>query len=183
MLNNELFATGVQLQSDVGGKMKIASEAKSVLDQAAFVQMVFFIAGNYSAKIKAKTKKAGKFQTELVETHSFPKRHAQTISSIALNKKICKIVRDAVTMVSPGIVVMNDDTLIVDDSAAFAQFVTDTLAANELTTINKQKAFIADPVDPIQKILEMIDKLDKEQQQDFDGCYEIYKNASTTEKE
>ena len=54
-----------------------------------------------------------------------------------------------------------------------AQFVTDILADNELTTINKLKAYIAAPVDKVAKLLEAIAKLDDEELEDFKAGYEI----------
>jgi hypothetical protein len=70
------------LQADIDTRAKLARETKQAANDAAFVQMVLFIAGNQIAKIKGGTKKAGQFQTALIESHNFPKRHAQTVASI-----------------------------------------------------------------------------------------------------
>jgi hypothetical protein len=50
-----------------------------------------------------------------------------------------------------------------------AQAVASILAQNELTTVNKLKAFIAPPVDKVAKLLEAIAKLESEELESFKG--------------
>ena len=161
-LRNALFNNAIALQADLDKRTVTASRAKQELNDAAYVQMVLFIAGNQSEKINAGTKKAGALQAQLIEAHGFKKRHAQTITSISLNKNIFKMVAGGLSKLPEP---KNDGQL--------AQFVTDILADNELTTINKLKAYIAAPVDKVAKLLEAIAKLDDEELEDFKAGYEI----------
>ncbi len=159
-MENVLFKSAIELQADVLAKTKAKTEATNNLNNSAFVQMVMFIAGNQSEKIKPKSKKAGAFQAELIEAHGFKKRHAQTITSVSLNKNIFKMVAEGLAKIDTP---KNDGQL--------AQFVTDILADNELTTVNKLKAYIADPVDKVAKLLEAIAKLDDEERESFNVGY------------
>jgi hypothetical protein len=154
-MENTLFSNAIALQADIDRRAKLASETKQAANDAAFVQMVLFIAGNQSAKIQGGTKKAGQFQSALIEAHNFPKRHAQTVASIALNKKICALVNKGLA----GRTIENDANL--------AQVVTDILADNELTSVNKLKSFIAAPVDRVAKLLEALAKLDEDELESF----------------
>lgn len=158
---NTLFSNAIALQDDINTRAKLASETKQAANDAAFVQMVLFIAGNQIAKIKAGTKKAGQFQAVLIESHGFPKRHAQTVASIALNKKISALIQSGLANIECG----ND--------AETAQAVASILAENELTTVNKLKAYIAPPVDKVAKLLEAIAKLDDDEMESFKDGFEI----------
>jgi hypothetical protein len=162
-MENVLFNNAIALQADLDKRTATASKAKEELNAAAYVQMVLFIAGNQSSKIKAGTKKAGQFQSELIEAHGFKKRHAQTITSISLNKNIAK-------MIASGLAKLDEPQT---GPAALVQLVTDILAENELTSVNKLKAYIATPVDRVAKLLEAIAKLDAEELEDFKAGYEI----------
>jgi hypothetical protein len=157
-MENTLFSNAIALQADIETRAKLARETKQDADDAAFVQMVLFIAGNQIAKIKGGTKKAGQFQTALIESHNFPKRHAQTVASIALNKKIFALIglKDGVSCTDGGL----------------AQLVGEILVANELTTINKLKAYIAPPVDRVAKLLEAISKLEEDELESFKVAFE-----------
>jgi hypothetical protein len=158
-MENTLFSNAIALQSDIDRRAKLASETKQAANDAAYVQMVLFIAGNQTAKIKGGTKKAGQFQTVLIESHNFPKRHAQTISSIALNKKIFEMIASSW-----------DGVACTDGK--LAQIVGEILAANELTTVNKLKAYIAPPVDKVAKLLEAIAKLESEEFESFKAAFD-----------
>jgi hypothetical protein len=158
-MENTLFDNAIALQADIDKRAKLASETKQAANDAAFVQMVLFIAGNQSAKIKGGTKKAGQFQTALIENHGFQKRHAQTVASIALNKKIFALIASSW-----------DGVACTDGK--LAQIVGDILAANELSTVNKLKAFIAPPVDKVAKLLEAIAKLESEELESFKVAFE-----------
>ena len=103
---------------------------------------------------------AAAWQLNLVEQHSFPKRHAQTIASISLNKNL-------VRLVIKGLAKLDTPTSEVE----LLQMVTDILAENELTTVNKLKQFIADPVDRVAKLLEAIAKLDADERESFNVGY------------
>ena len=166
-LRNALFNNAIALQADLNKRADIAKGAKQALDDAAYVQMVLFIAGNQSEKINAGTKKAGSLQTQLIEAHGFKKRHAQTITSISLNKNIFKLVARGLAKLDTP---QNDGQL--------AQFVTDILSENELTSVNKLKAYIAAPVDKVAKLLEAIAKLDEEELDSFKAGYEILTGES-----
>jgi hypothetical protein len=159
-MENTLFDNAIALQADIDSRTKLARETKQSANDAAYVQMVFFIAGNQAAKIIGGTKKAGQFQAVLIESHSFPKRHAQTVASIALNKKIGALVKEGLTDIE-----CNTD-------AETSQAVANILAANELTTVNKLKAFIAPPVDRVAKLLEAISKLESEEFESFKAAFE-----------
>jgi len=160
-MENMLFKGAIALQADLDKRTAKAGKAKQEAENAAYVQMVLFIAGNQSEKIKAGTKKAGALQAELIEAHGFKKRHAQTITSISLNKNIFKMVAD-------GLAKLDEHQT---GSAYLAQQVTDILAENELTTVNKLKQFIADPVDRVAKLLEAIAKLDDDEFESFNVGY------------
>jgi hypothetical protein len=159
-MDNVLFANAIALQADLDKRAATASKAKQALNDASFVQMVLFIAGNQSEKINAGTKKAGALQAQLIEAHGFKKRHAQTITSISLNKNIFKMVAGGLAKLPEP---KNDGQL--------AQFVTDVLAENELTTVNKLKAYIAAPVDKVAKLLEAIAKLDDDELDQFRAAF------------
>jgi hypothetical protein len=159
-MDNVLFANAIALQADLDKRASTASKAKQALNDAAYVQMVLFIAGNQSENIKAGTKKAGAFQSALIEEFGFKKRHAQTIASISLNKNIFKIVSEGLAKLPEP---KNDGQL--------AQFVTDILADNELTSVNKLKAYIAAPVDKVAKLLEAIAKLDDDELDQFRAAF------------
>lgn len=161
-MENALFKNAIALQADLDKRTAKASKAKQELNAAAYVQMVLFIAGNQSEKINAGTKKAGAMQAQLIEAHGFKKRHAQTITSISLNKNIFKMVASGLAKLPAP---KNDGQL--------AQFVTDILADNELTSVNKLKAYIAAPVDKVAKLLEAIAKLDAEELEDFKAGFEV----------
>jgi uncharacterized protein YbcC (UPF0753/DUF2309 family) len=157
-MENTLFNNAIALQADIDTRAKLASETKKAANDAAFVQMVLFIAGNQIAQIKGGTKKAGQFQTALIESHNFPKRHAQTVASIALNKKIFALIG------------LKDGVSCTDGK--LAQIVGEILVANELTTVNKLKAFIAPPVDRVAKLLEAISKLEEDELESFKVAFE-----------
>ena len=159
-MENTLFTSAIALQADIDTRVKLASETKQSANDAAFVQMVFFIAGNQAAKIIGGTKKAGQFQTVLIEGHNFPKRHAQTVASISLNKKLSALVKKGLTDIE------------CDNDAETSQAVANILAANELTTVNKLKAYIAPPVDKVAKILEALAKLEREEFESFKVAFE-----------
>jgi cytochrome c len=154
-MENTLFSNAIALQADIDRRAKLASETKQAANDAAYVQMVLFIAGNQAAKIQGGTKKAGQFQSALIEAHNFPKRHAQTVASIALNKKINALVKKGLATTECG----ND--------AETTQAVADILADNELTSVNKLKSFIAAPVDRVAKLLEALAKLDEDELESF----------------
>ena len=160
---NTLFVKAIELQTDVAKKSKTVKTAKTKHDAAAFVQMVLFITGNQSEKIKPGTKKAGSFQANLIDNHAFPKRHAQTISSISLNKSIFDLI-------SKGLAGLDEPT----DDVHLAQQVTDLLIENGLETINKLKSHIATPSDRVQKLLEAIAKLEQDQREDFQAKYDAW---------
>jgi len=161
-MENVLFNDAIALQADLDNRTNTAAKAKQALNDAAFVQMVLFISGNQSEKINAGTKKAGALQAQLVEAHGFKKRHAQTITSVSLNKNIFK-------MVSSGLAKLETP----ENNGQLAQFVTDILADNELTSVNKLKAYIRQPVDEVAKLLEAVAKLDDEKLEDFKAGFEI----------
>jgi hypothetical protein len=163
-MENVLFNNAIELQADLDKRNATASKAKQSLNDAAYVQMVLFIAGNQSEKIKSGTKKAGALQAQLIEAHGFKKRHAQTIASISLNKNIFK-------MVAAGLALLDEP----QSNGQLAQFVTDILAENELTTVNKLKAYIATPVDKVAKLLEAIAKLDDDELDSFKAGFESMK--------
>ncbi len=160
-MENVLFKGAIALQADLDKRTAKAGKAKQELNDAAFVQMVLFIAGNQSEKINAGTKKAGALQAQLIEAHGFKKRHAQTITSVSLNKNIFKMVAGGLAKLDTP---KNDGQL--------AQFVTDVLADNELTSVNKLKAYIAAPVDKVAKLLEAITKLDEDELDSFKAGFE-----------
>ncbi len=159
-MENALFTSAVALQADIDSRVKLASETKQAANDAAYVQMVLFIAGNQTAKIKGGTKKAGQFQTVLIESHNFPKRHAQTVASIALNKKISALVQNGLANTE------------CQTDAETTQAVANILAENELTTVNKLKAYIAPPVDKVAKLLEAIAKLESEEFESFKAAFD-----------
>lgn len=161
-MTNKLFQDAIALQADLDKRSNTATKAKQALNDAAYVQMVLFIAGNQSEKINAGTKKAGALQAQLIEAHGFKKRHAQTITSISLNKNIFKMVSEGLAKLDTP---KNDGQL--------AQFVTNILADNELTSVNKLKEYIRTPVDKVTKLLEAIAKLDDDELEDFKAGYEI----------
>jgi hypothetical protein len=158
-MENTLFDNAIALQADIDTRVKLARETKQAANDAAFVQMVLFIAGNQIAQIKGGTKKAGQFQTTLIESHNFPKRHAQTVASVSLNKKIFTLIASSWDGVS-----CTDGKL--------AQIVGEILVANELNTINKLKAFIAPPVDRVAKLLEAISKLEEDELESFKTAFD-----------
>ena len=170
-MENVLFKSAIELQADVLAKTKEKSEATTNLNNAAFVQMVMFIAGNVDShdkngnrrpQINGGTKLAGSFQVNLVENHQFTKRQAQTVASISFNKKLTGLViRGLAGSDTPE----NDQELL--------QTVTNILADNELTTVNKLKAYIAAPVDKVAKLLEAIAKLDDGELEDFKAGFEV----------
>jgi hypothetical protein len=155
-MDNVLFANAIALQADLDKRTAAATKAKQALNDAAYVQMILFISGNQSENIKAGTKKAGAFQAQLVEEYGFKKRHAQTITSVSLNKNIFK-------MVSEGLAKLPEPK----NDGQLAQYVTDILADNDLTSINKLKSYIAAPVDKVAKLLEAIGKLDEDEMDSF----------------
>lgn len=161
-MENALFKGAIALQADLDKRTAKAGKAKQELNDAAFVQMVLFIAGNQSEKIKAGTKKAGALQAQLIEAHGFKKRHAQTITSVSLNKNIFKMVADGLSKLDEN----------QTGSVYLVQQVTDVLAENELTTVNKLKAYIAAPVDKVAKLLEAITKLDEDELDSFKAGFE-----------
>jgi hypothetical protein len=171
---NAHFDNAIALQSDIAARTKTAKDSKTKLDQAAFVQMVMFITGNVDGNrdktgnrlptIKGKTKAAAAWKEDLIEQHKFPKRHAQTIASIALNKNLVRIV-------IKGLVKLGAPYGYETTEVELLQMVTDILAENELTTVNKLKQFIADPVDRVAKLLEAIAKLDTDERESFDIGY------------
>ena len=164
-MENVLFQSAIELQADVLAKTKAKSEATTNLNNSAFVQMVMFIAGNVNnfdkagnrrPEINGKTKLAGAFQENLVEKHQFTKRQAQTVASISFNKKLT------------GLVIRELSKLdMPKDNKQLAQFVTDILADNELTSVNKLKSYIEGPVDEVAKLLEKIAKLDQDKFEDL----------------
>ncbi len=158
-MDNVLFSNAIALQADIDSRVKLASETKQAANDAAYVQMVLFIAGNQAAKIIGGTKKAGQFQTVLIESHNFPKRHAQTVASIALNKKINALVKKGLNVIE------------CKTDAETTQAVANILAENELTTVNKLKAYIAPPVDKVAKLLEAIAKLESEEFESFKAAF------------
>ena len=166
-MDNALFNNAIALQADLDKRNAKAGKAKQEANAAAYVQMVLFIAGNQSAKINAGSKKAGALQAQLIESHGFKKRHAQTITSISLNKNIFKMVASGLAKKAEP---KNDGQL--------AQFVTDILAEAELTSVNKLKDYIRQPVDKVAKLLEAIAKLDDEELEDFKAGYEILTGES-----
>ena len=163
---NAHFDNAIALQGDIAARTKTAKDSKTELDQAAFVQMVMFITGNVDGNhdkngnrvptIKGNTKAAAAWKESLIERHSFPKRHAQTVASISLN-------RNLVRLVIKGLAKLDTPTSEVE----LLQMVTDILAENELTTVNKMKAFISEPVDKVAKLLEAIAKLEDEDRESF----------------
>ena len=159
-MENTLFTSAIALQGDIDSRTKLARETKQAANDAAYVQMVLFIAGNQSAKINGGTKKAGQFQAVLIESHGFPKRHAQTVASIALNKKISVLIEKGL------------DVIECETDAEKTQAVASILAENELTTVNKLKAFIAPPVDKIAKLLEAISKLEEDELESYKVAFE-----------
>ena len=161
-MENVLFKGAIALQADLDKRTAKAGKAKQELNDAAFVQMVLFIAGNQSEKINAGTKKAGALQAQLIEAHGFKKRHAQTITSVSLNKNIFKMVADGLSKLDEN----------QTGSVYLVQQVTDVLAENELTTVNKLKAYIAAPVDKVAKLLEAITKLDEDELDSFKAGFE-----------
>jgi len=160
-MDNVLFANAIALQADLDKRTAAATKAKQALNDAAYVQLVLFIAGNQSEKINAGTKKAGALQTTLIEEYGFKKRHAQTITSVSLNKNIFK-------MVACGLAKLDTP----QNNGQLAQFVTDILTENELTSVNKLKAYIAAPVDKVAKLLEAIAKLDEDELDSFKAGFE-----------
>jgi hypothetical protein len=159
-MDNALFQNAIALQADLDKRTAAATKAKQALNDAAYVQLVLFIAGNQSEKINAGTKKAGALQTTLIEEYGFKKRHAQTVTSIALNKNIFK-------MVSEGLAKLPEPK----NDGQLAQYVTDILADNDLTSINKLKSYIAAPVDKVAKLLEAIAKLDDDELDQFRAAF------------
>jgi hypothetical protein len=155
-MDNALFNNAIALQADLDKRTATASKAKQALNDAAYVQLILFISGNQSEKIKAGTKKAGQLQAQLIEEYGFKKRHAQTITSVSLNKNIFKMVSEGLAKLDTP---KNDGQL--------AQFVTDILADNELTSVNKLKAYIRQPVDKVAKLLEAIAKLEGDEFEDL----------------
>jgi len=155
-MDNVLFKGAIALQADLDKRTAKAGKAKQEVDDAAYVQMVLFIAGNQSEKIKAGTKKAGALQAQLIEAHGFKKRHAQTITSVSLNKTIYNIIAEGITKRETP-----------ENDGQLAQIVTDILSDYELTTVNKLKAYIAAPVDKVAKLLEAITKLDEDELDSF----------------
>lgn len=160
-MENALFNNAIALQADLDNRYSVFAKAKQSVNDAAYVQLVLFIAGNQSEKISAGTKKAGALQAQLIEAHGFKKRHAQTITSISLNKNIFKMVASGLAKLDTP---QNDGQL--------AQFVTDILADNELTSVNKLKAYIRQPVDKVAKLLEAIAKLDDDELDSFKAGFE-----------
>ncbi len=161
-MENTIFDNAIALQADIADRAKLAKATKKAADDAAYVQIVLFIAGNQYEKIKAGTKKAGQFQTALIESHNFPKRHAQTISSIALNKKICALVNKGLVCRT---IELDDRT--IENDARLVRAVSDILADEDLTSVNKLKAYIAAPVDRVSKLLEAIAKLEEDELESF----------------
>ena len=161
------------MQADVLAKTKAKSEATNNLNNSAFVQMVMFIAGNVNRfdkagkrrpEINGGTKLAGAFQVDLVDNHQFTKRQAQTVcrGGISFNKKLT------------GLVIRGLGGLDVpENNQELLQDVTNILAENELTTVNKLKAYIAAPVDrKVAKLLEAITKLDEDELDSFKAGFE-----------
>jgi len=169
-MDNVLFKSAIELQADVLAKTKAKSEATNNLNNSAFVQMVMFIAGNVNRfdkagkrrpEINGGTKLAGAFQVDLVDNHQFTKRQAQTVASISFNKKLT------------GLVIRGLGGLDVpENNQELLQDVTNILAENELTTVNKLKAYIAAPVDKVAKLLEAITKLDEDELDSFKAGFE-----------
>jgi len=164
-MENVLFKSAIELQADVLAKTKEKSEATNNLNNSAFIQMVMFIAGNVNRfdkngnrrpEINGGTKQAGAFQVNLVENHQFTKRQAQTVASISFNKKLT------------GLVIRGLAGLDVpENNQELLQTVTYILADNELTSVNKLKAYIKDPVDEVAQLLEKIAKLDQDKFEDL----------------
>lgn len=61
-MENALFNNAIALQADLDKRTATASKAKQALNDAAFVQMVLFIAGNQSEKINAGTKRLAHYK-------------------------------------------------------------------------------------------------------------------------
>ena len=171
-MTNSLFADAIALQADINSRNKVTKESKTALDETRYVQMVLFVAGNQEEKIKGGTKKAGQFSAALVESMGVTSRHATTIAAVAFNHKINK-------MVTTGLAAMPAVKLEEQTDIKLAQMVGDVLAASELTTVNKLKAFIAEPVDMVAKLLEAIAKLEEEDRARFDVEYngDLYKTV------
>jgi hypothetical protein len=161
-MDNVLFNNAIALQADLDKRASDVGKRKQALNDAAYVQMVLFISGNQSEKIKAGTKKAGQLQAQLIEEYGFKKRHAQTITSVSLNKNIFKMVANGLAKKAEP-----------KNNGQLAQFVTDILSDNELTSVNKLKAYIRQPVDKVAKLLEAIAKLEEDELEDFKAGYEI----------
>ena len=164
-MDNVLFKSAIELQSDVLAKTRAKAEAVTKLDSSSFVQLVLFIAGNVNnfdkagnrrPEINGGTKLAGTFQANLVENHQFTKRQAQTVTSIAFNKKLTGLVIRGLA-----------GRDVPENNQEYVQTVTDILSENELTTVNKLKAFIAAPVDKVARLLEAIAKLDDDELDSF----------------
>ena len=165
IMENVLFKGAIELQADVLANKKAKSEATANLNTSAFIQMVMFIAGNVNSfdkngnrrpQINSKTKQAGAFQVNLVENHQFTKRQAQTVASISFNKKLT------------GLVIRGLAGLDVpENNQELLQSVTNILADNELTSVNKLKSYIEGPVDEVAKLLEKIAKLDEDKFEDL----------------
>lgn len=168
-MENVLFKSAIELQSDVLAKTKAKSEATTNLNNSSFVQMVMFISGNVNRfdkdgnrrpEINGGTKLAGAFQVNLVENHQFTKRQAQTVASISFNKKLT------------GLVIRGLAGLDVpENNQELLQSVTNILADNELTSVNKLKSYIEGPIDKVAKLLEAISKLDADERESFDVGY------------
>ena len=168
-MENVLFKGAIELQADVLANKKAKTEATKKFNNSSFVQMVMFIAGNVNnfdksgsrrPQINGGTKQAGAFQVNLVENHQFTKRHAQTVASISFNKKLTGlIIRELSKLDMPK------------DDAALVQFVTNILADNELTSVNKLKSYVEGPVDKVAKLLEAIAKLDDDELDQFRAAF------------
>ena len=168
-MDNVLFKGAIELQADVLAKTKTKTEATNNLNNSAFVQMVMFIAGNVNnfdkagnrrPEINGGTKIAGAFQVNLVENHQFTKRQAQTVASISFNKKLTGLVIRGLAVVD-----------VPENTQKYIQTVTNILADNELTSVNKLKSYIEGPVDKVAKLLEAIAKLDDEERESFNVGY------------
>lgn len=61
-MTNTLFQDAIALQADLDKRNAKAGKAKQEANAAAYVQMVLFIAGNQSEKIKAGTKRQGHYK-------------------------------------------------------------------------------------------------------------------------
>lgn len=175
---NAHFDNAIALQAGIGDHTKTAKDSKAALDDAAFVQMVNFVTGNVDGNhdkngnrvptIKGNTKAAAAWKENLIERHSFPKRHAQTIASVSLNKNLARLVIKGLAKLDTP-----------KTGGELLQMVTNILAENELTTVNKMKAFISEPVDKVAKLLEAIAKLEEEDRARFDVEYngDLYKTV------